>query len=90
MVNDNPMSPSKDISMQWQSGLETISRIKQFDLSAKTLVFSMYQNPSFAVQAIRADALTYVTKSSVPEVLIRVIINGTKNKHYLSADIDKL
>jgi len=76
-----------DISMQGQGGLEAISRIKQLDASAKILVFSMHQNPSFAIQATRAGALGYVTKSSEPEVLIRAIVDVQQNKYTLSADI---
>jgi len=76
-----------DISMQGQSGLEAISRIKQLDSSAKILVFSMHQNPSFAIQATRAGALGYVTKSSDPEVLIRAIYDVQQEKYTLSADI---
>lgn len=76
-----------DISMQGQGGLEAISRIKQFDTNAKIIVFSMHQNPSFALQATRAGALGYVTKSSEPEVLIRAIYDVQQNKLSLSADI---
>jgi len=76
-----------DISMQGQGGLEAISRIRQLDSSAKILVFSMHQNPSFAVQATRAGALGYVTKSSDPEVLIRAIVDVYQDKYTLSADI---
>lgn len=83
----NPDVTIMDISMQGQGGLEAISRIKQLDSSAKILVFSMHQNPSFAVQATRAGALGYVTKSSAPEVLIRAIYDVQQNKYTLSADI---
>ncbi|MDF1589527.1 MAG: response regulator transcription factor [Gammaproteobacteria bacterium] len=76
-----------DISMPKQGGLEAITRIKQFDPQAKILVFSMHQNPSFAIQATRAGALGYVTKSSEPEVLIRAIYDVQQNKHTLSSDI---
>lgn len=76
-----------DISMPNQGGLEAISRIIQFNSSAKILVFSMHQNPSFAIQATRAGALGYVTKSSDPEVLIRAIYQIHQNKQALSADI---
>ncbi|MDC9725765.1 MAG: response regulator transcription factor [Gammaproteobacteria bacterium] len=76
-----------DISMQGQGGLEAISRIKQLDSSAKILVFSMHQNPSFAIQATRAGALGYVTKSSDPDVLIRAIYDVQQQKYTLSADI---
>ncbi|KKN51181.1 hypothetical protein LCGC14_0625210 [marine sediment metagenome] len=76
-----------DISMPGQGGLEAITRIKQFDADAKIIVFSMHQNPSFAVQATRAGALGYVTKSSDPEVLIRAIYDVQQAKYTLSADI---
>jgi len=76
-----------DISMKGQGGLEAITRIKQLDSDAKIIVFSMHQNPSFAIQATRAGALGYVTKSSDPEVLIRAIYDVQRNKQTLSADI---
>lgn len=76
-----------DISLPGQSGLKAIERIRQYDAKAKILVFSMHQNPSFALQATRAGALGYITKSSDPEDLIRAIAEVAKNKHTLSADI---
>ena len=76
-----------DISLPGISGLELISRIKQRDVGAKILVFSMHQNPGFALQASRAGALGYVTKSSTPEVLLRAIHEVYACRHFLSADI---
>jgi len=76
-----------DISMPGQSGLEAISRIRQYDGQARILVFSMHQNPSFALQAIRAGALGYVTKSSDPTLLIHGIYQAYENKLSLSPDV---
>jgi len=76
-----------DLSLPGISGLELISRIKQRDENAKILVFSMHQNPGFAVQASRAGALGYITKSSPPEVLLRAIHDVYCGRHTLSADI---
>ncbi|HET8807086.1 MAG TPA: response regulator transcription factor, partial [Methylophaga sp.] len=76
-----------DISMPGQSGLEAISRIRQYDSQAKILVFSMHQNPSYALQATRAGALGYITKSSDPSLLIRAIFEVMDNKLSLSPDI---
>lgn len=76
-----------DISLPGQSGLKAIERIRQYDGNARVLVFSMHQNPSFALQATRAGALGYITKSSEPEALIRAIHQVAQNKHTLSADI---
>lgn len=76
-----------DISMPGQSGLEAISRIRQYDSAAKILVFSMHQNPSYALQATRAGALGYITKSSDPALLIRAIVDVYENRLSLSPDI---
>lgn len=76
-----------DITMPGQSGLEAISRICQYDSQARILVFSMHQNPSYAIQATRAGALGYITKSSDPALLIRAIVEVYENKVSLSPDI---
>ncbi len=76
-----------DLSLPGQSGLSAIARIKQRSAAAKILVFSMHQHPSFALQAARAGALGYVTKSSAPDVLIRAVYEVHQGRHTLSADI---
>ena len=83
----NPDVVITDLSLPGIGGLELISRIKQRNPEAKILVFSMHQNPSFALQASRAGALGYVTKSSPPEVLLRAIQEVQAGRHTLSADI---
>lgn len=76
-----------DISLPGQSGLQAIARIRQRCPDAKILVFSMHQNPRFAVQAMRAGALGYVTKSSSAEVLLRAIGEVSAGRRTLSPDI---
>jgi len=76
-----------DLSLPGQGGLSVIARIKQRSATAKILVFSMHQQPSFALQAARAGALGYVTKSSAPDVLIRAVYEVHQGRHTLSADI---
>ncbi|MGZ8095450.1 MAG: response regulator [Methylosarcina sp.] len=76
-----------DLSLPGMSGLELISRIKQRCAEARILVFSMHQNAGFAVQASRAGALGYVTKSSSPEILLRAIHEVHQGRHILSPDI---
>jgi len=83
----NPDLVIMDISLPGQGGLEAIARIKQLNSYAKILVFSMHQSSSFAIQATRAGAMGYVTKSSDPEVLIRSIHEVVNGQHSLSADI---
>jgi DNA-binding NarL/FixJ family response regulator len=86
----NPDVVITDLSLPGISGLEVIARIKQRCAEAKILVFSMHQNSSFAVQATRAGALGYVTKSSQPEVLLRAIRKVYSGQHFLSADIAQI
>lgn len=76
-----------DISLPGSSGLDLIARIRQRCAGARILVFSMHQNPSFALGAIRAGALGYVSKSSEPEVLLRAIGEVYAGRHVLSPDI---
>lgn len=76
-----------DLSLPKQGGLETITRIKQRDPQAKILVFSMHQNSLFALQALNAGALGYVTKSSAPKLLLQAIYQVYAGRHYLSPDM---
>lgn len=76
-----------DLSLPGQGGLATIARIKQRDPQAKILVFSMHQTPLFALQALRAGALGYVTKSSSADILISAIYDVYAGQHILSPDM---
>jgi DNA-binding NarL/FixJ family response regulator len=77
-----------DISMPGIGGVEAIRRIRQWDHAARILVFSMHQNASYAIQAIKAGARGFVTKSSPPEALLRAISEVIAGRIALSADID--
>jgi len=83
----NPDVIVTDISLPTISGLELITRIKQRANQAKILVFSMHQNSNFALQATRAGALGYVTKSSSPEMLLQGIREVYAGRYFLSPDI---
>ncbi len=76
-----------DLSLPRRSGLETISRICKHRRKTKILVFSMHQNPTFALQACKAGALGYVTKNSQPDVLVRAIYSVYAGRVFISADI---
>ena len=77
-----------DLTLPGIGGVEAIRRIRQWDPAARILVFTMHQNAAFAVQAIRAGARGYVTKTSPPETLLRALREVLAGRIALSPDID--
>ena len=77
-----------DLNMPGIGGIEAVRRIRQWDKAAKILVFTMHENAGFAVQAIRAGARGYVTKTSPPETLVRAVMDVLAGKIAISPDID--
>jgi two-component system, NarL family, invasion response regulator UvrY len=62
-----------DISMPGRGGIDAIEHIRQLDRQARILVFTMHDGAAYALQAFRAGANGYVTKSSAPEILVAAV-----------------
>jgi DNA-binding NarL/FixJ family response regulator len=62
-----------DISMPGRGGIDAIEHIRQFDRQARILVFTMHDGATYALQAFRAGANGYVTKSSHPDILVAAV-----------------
>lgn len=77
-----------DLTMPGSGGIEAIRRIRQWDRAAKILVFTMHQTPAYAIQAIGAGAKGYVTRSSLPDALLRAIADVLDGRLALGGDMD--
>lgn len=62
-----------DMSMPGRSGIELIRQIKGEQPKLAILVLSMHKEEQYAVRALRAGALGYLTKESAPDLLISAI-----------------
>lgn len=62
-----------DISMPGRGGIDAIEHIRELDPYARILVFTMHSGVAYALQAFRAGAKGYITKSSAPDLLVRAV-----------------
>ena len=76
-----------DISLPDTSGIEAMRHMIAREEQAKTLMFSMHEEPIFASRAFQAGARGYVTKASAPDVLVEAVRAVAQGKRYLSQDI---
>jgi len=76
-----------DISLSGPSGIEAVRHIKQWDQQAKILMFTMHESAGFAMKAMEAGALGYVTKSSTPAELLLAVAKVSRGSVALGDDI---
>ena len=78
-----------DLSMPGMGGLEAIRRILMRYEKAKILVLSMYEDLSFANQALKLGAKGYLTKNTLADDLVKSIETVTQGDVFLSDEIVK-
>ena len=76
-----------DLSMPGQGGLSVLRRMKLRWPLLPVLVFSMHDNLPFVVQAMRAGANGYITKSSEPESMVKAVRNVVSGMQVSSPDV---
>ena len=76
-----------DLSMPGGGGLSVLRRLKIRWPLLPVLVCSMHDNLAFAIQALRAGANGYVTKSSDPAFMVAAVRRVLAGTTALSADI---
>lgn len=76
-----------DMSMPGKSGISLIQQIKSIKPQLPILVLSMHQESQYAVQAIRAGAVGYITKNTASSQLIEGIRKVAGGGTFISAQI---
>lgn len=76
-----------DLSAPGEGGLSTLRRMRGRWPELPVLIFTMHDNLSFAVQALRAGAIGYVTKASDPAILVMAVRCAAAGAMTLSPDI---
>lgn len=76
-----------DLSMPGIGGLECIRRLISYDPSCKVLVFSIHNEIIYATRAIKSGAKGYITKSSVPDVLVKAVCSIAQGETYIDAEM---
>ena len=76
-----------DLSMPGQGGLESMRRIMQRYPDQRVLVFTMHENAALVLQALRAGASGYLTKSMPPERMVEAIHQVMRGEQPISDDL---
>ena len=76
-----------DLSMPGQGGLESMRHILLRFPKQRVLVFTMHDNPALAVQALRAGACGYLTKSMSPDRMVDAIHQVMQGQMPMSDEI---
>jgi two-component system, NarL family, invasion response regulator UvrY len=74
-----------DLRLPDGNGLNLLDTLTKCEPSSKVIVFSMYEDPAFAVRALEAGARGYITKSDNPEVLVQAVETVSEGGVFLTA-----
>ena len=75
-----------DISMPGMDGLSTVRHLTSIHPDARMLVLTMHLEEHYAVRALRAGALGYMTKDCSPSDLLDAIRKVADGKTFISED----
>ena len=78
-----------DVSLPGRGGIDGIRQIRQWDPAARLLVFTMHLSATFALQAFRAGAKGFVTKSSSPELLVSAVCDVAAGRIAICPEISE-
>jgi len=76
-----------DLNLPGVGGLELLKRLSIEDPAARILVFSMHEDPIYAMRALQAGAAGYVSKSAPPAQILEAIDRVAAGHTFLAPDL---
>lgn len=76
-----------DITMPGKNGLDVLSEMKRFRPKIPVLVLSMHPEDQYALRALKAGAVGYLTKETAPDELIKAIKTVFQGDKYISTSL---
>lgn len=76
-----------DLSMPSGSGLEVLRRLNSGTDAPRVLMFSMYEDPVYAEQSLKAGARGYLTKAGGPSELVDAVRSVARGETWLDPRI---
>lgn len=73
-----------DINLPDYDGLDGLSELHRHFPSQRVVLLSMYEEEKYAVSALRAGAMGYVTKSMAADELVRAVRQAVDGEAYIS------
>ncbi len=76
-----------DLNLPGGGGFELIRRFKREDPALAILVFSMHDDPLYAMRALQAGAAGYVSKQAPPQQILEGIARVARGQSYVAPDL---
>lgn len=76
-----------DLSLKDDSGLEAIRRIRARSPRTRVLVLTMHAHEGYALQALRAGAMGYLTKDKPPEAVLDALRLVAAGRRIFSSEV---
>ncbi|MGQ0456787.1 MAG: response regulator [Hyphomicrobium sp.] len=84
---DPPNVVLLDLNLEGAGGLEVLRRIRIADDAARIIIFSMHDEPVYAVRAMRGGASGYVSKNAPVDELIDAIRKVADGGQYIDREL---
>ena len=78
-----------DLMLPEKTGLQVLQQLAEWNVTTEVIVFTMYSNEAYAVEALKFGARAYVIKNSDADELITAIRDVLDGRRYLSPPLSE-